>query len=489
MQTLQIVSSVSWPELLGLAEDARVQVQVVLGLRLVDVAGAAAREAGDVDQLDAELLGDRARRGVELLLREAGQAAGVVGVAALHVASFSSAAVAGRRRGARLSCVLSPAPRAACAACAPRRSSSPCAASAGSAPCRPAPASARTGSSLIAASGADRLGHQVRLEQVAGLVASTRRTPCACRAPSSRVHALLEDLGAQLGDRVARVDALRAALAAEVAARAVPDAVRAVDSSSRSLPPRSRTSPTKRAALASAAGPRKSGSASIELHSETQQPHRMQSASFMIWSSSSCWTRHSLTGGSASGVVQVRLDRPDLVPERLHVDDQVLDHRQVAHRRDRPARGPASTSGFIGVLQASTAPPSMRMPHEPQTAMRQRLAVGERAVALVLDDVEHVEQRRRLGGVDGVRLERRRSPVVGVVALDLEGDFAWSCSTGSVAADGGLVLGDGDRLVVEPHLAVVVPGERVPQPVLVVALGVVEPACGRRGSRCGRARR
>ena len=34
---------------------------------------------------------------------------------------------------------------------------------------------------------------------------------------------------------------------------------------------------------------------------------------------------------------------------------------------------PASASGAIGVLQASTAAPSMRMPHEPHTAMRQLL--------------------------------------------------------------------------------------------------------------------
>ena len=34
---------------------------------------------------------------------------------------------------------------------------------------------------------------------------------------------------------------------------------------------------------------------------------------------------------------------------------------------------PRSTSGFMAVLQASTAPPSMRMPHEPQTAMRHDL--------------------------------------------------------------------------------------------------------------------
>ncbi len=34
---------------------------------------------------------------------------------------------------------------------------------------------------------------------------------------------------------------------------------------------------------------------------------------------------------------------------------------------------PASTSGRIAVLQASTAAPSMRMPQEPQTAIRQDL--------------------------------------------------------------------------------------------------------------------
>ena len=34
---------------------------------------------------------------------------------------------------------------------------------------------------------------------------------------------------------------------------------------------------------------------------------------------------------------------------------------------------PRSTSGFMAVLQASTAPPSMRMPHDPHTAMRHDL--------------------------------------------------------------------------------------------------------------------
>src|SRR6185369_13974324 len=42
------------------------------------------------------------------------------------------------------------------------------------------------------------------------------------------VDAVLDRLGAELRDRVARVDALRAALVAEVAPRAVPDSVLAV---------------------------------------------------------------------------------------------------------------------------------------------------------------------------------------------------------------------------------------------------------------------
>src|ERR1051325_842707 len=52
------------------------------------------------------------------------------------------------------------------------------------------------------------------------------------------VDPLLDRLGAELGDRVARVDALRAALGAEVAARAAPDPVlRAVLLEPLDLPP------------------------------------------------------------------------------------------------------------------------------------------------------------------------------------------------------------------------------------------------------------
>ena len=51
--------------------------------------------------------------------------------------------------------------------------------------------------------------------------------------------------------------------------------------------------------LASAAGPRNSGSDSIELHSETQHPQLMQSASLWI-ASASCWeTWNSLSSGAS----------------------------------------------------------------------------------------------------------------------------------------------------------------------------------------------
>ena len=67
---------------------------------------------------------------------------------------------------------------------------------------------------------------------------------------------------------------------------------------SRSTVAWSRGSPTKRIPFASAAGPRNSGSASIELHSETQQPHMMQSDSLWIVSICSCETTYSLSPGS-----------------------------------------------------------------------------------------------------------------------------------------------------------------------------------------------
>ena len=60
-------------------EDARVQMEVVVGLRLVDVARAAARDRLQLDELEPDLRGERLGRGVELLRGERGEAALVVG--------------------------------------------------------------------------------------------------------------------------------------------------------------------------------------------------------------------------------------------------------------------------------------------------------------------------------------------------------------------------------------------------------------------------
>ena len=59
MQTLQIVISVSGAGRLAVGEDARVQVQVVVGLGLVDVSRTAARHRLELFQLDAELRRER----------------------------------------------------------------------------------------------------------------------------------------------------------------------------------------------------------------------------------------------------------------------------------------------------------------------------------------------------------------------------------------------------------------------------------------------
>ena len=54
------------------------------------------------------------------------------------------------------------------------------------------------------------------------------------------------------------------------------------------------------------------------------------------------------------------------VEERLHVDDQVLEHRQALDRLDRD-RVAAPARSSISTLQASRLTPLMRMASEPQT--------------------------------------------------------------------------------------------------------------------------
>ena len=63
----------------------------------------------------------------------------------------------------------------------------------------------------------------------------------------------------------------------------------------------SRGSPTKRYALASAAGPMNPGSASIDRQDETQAPHWMQAIDWVMSIIDSGGTTYSRSGGSPSG--------------------------------------------------------------------------------------------------------------------------------------------------------------------------------------------
>src|SRR5207237_4676198 len=85
--------------LLGVREDASVQMQVVVRLGLVDVAGAAAGDRLELDQLEAELRRERLRRGVQLFGRERREATRVVSNA-LHQPSAGGGSTPGWISGA-----------------------------------------------------------------------------------------------------------------------------------------------------------------------------------------------------------------------------------------------------------------------------------------------------------------------------------------------------------------------------------------------------
>jgi hypothetical protein len=86
--------------------------------------------------------------------------------------------------------------------------------------------------------------------------------------------------------------------------------------------------------LASAAGPTNSGSISIDRHEETQAPHWMHAIDCVTSTMFSCGTMYSRSGDRLL-VDEPWRDALDLLPvHRVHVDDQVLDHRHVVHRLD-----------------------------------------------------------------------------------------------------------------------------------------------------------
>ena len=256
------------------------------------------------------------------------------------------------------------------------------------------------------------------------------------------VDPLLDRLGAELGDRVARVDALRAALVAEVAARAVPDPVLFVVARSAARRRRwSRASPTKRNPFASAAGPRNSGSDSIELHSETQQPHMMQSASLWITFICCCETMRSFSrdlvvAGSSHGLIaRILLQNGSMSTTR----SLTIGRFPIA---EITGTWPAVDDRLHPLLAgehgaAVHAHPARAADHHPAA-----LAVGERAVVLVLDQVEHVEQAAPTPA-RRPRTRAARARPLRVVAPDLQRDV--HPPTVSVRSTTELLGGGGDR--------------------------------------------
>src|SRR5262249_24606996 len=147
--------------------------------------------------------------------------------------------------------------------------------------------------------------------------------PLRVLRPQVAVDALLHRLGAEFRDGVTRVDALRAALVAEVAARALPDPVATVDL----------LEPLKLRAVARIAG---------EAHRlrERLRPEEVRVGLHRVA------LRHARAAVDAQRLLvdrvhaalrdqvltlarvvvpgpQVRVDGPVLGPEGLHVDDQV----------------------------------------------------------------------------------------------------------------------------------------------------------------------
>ena len=68
--------------------------------------------------------------------------------------------------------------------------------------------------------------------------------------------------------------------------------------------------------------------------------------------------------------LQVRLEARVLVPERIHVDDEVLHRLEVRHRIDRDGVVVVAAPCCTGVLHARPVVPLMFIEHEPQIAER-----------------------------------------------------------------------------------------------------------------------
>src|SRR5712691_3326328 len=234
------------------------------------------------------------------------------------------------------------------------------------------------------------------------------------------VDAFADRLGAELRDRVTRIDALGTALVAEVAARAVPDSVLSIEL----VQPLDGSGITR---VADEAHPlrqrRRAEELGVGLHRVAfRDAAAAHDAERLLVDHVHLLLRDDafLLGDLVVAGIEPRLDGADLPPEGIHVDDEVLDHGQIPHRRDH-----GDVTGLRDVVHprlagehcaAVHAHPARAADHHPAA-----LAVRERPVVTVLDDVEDVQQRRPFGRVHLV-FPKRALARLRVVAPDLQGD-------------------------------------------------------------------
>jgi hypothetical protein len=124
---------------------------------------------------------------------------------------------------------------------------------------------------------------------------------------------------------------------------------------------------------------------------------------------------------AVGGDVRVDEERLDLlvrIPERLHVDEQVLRNAHAADRLDRDPRAGVADE----VLAGKPVPPVDQHRVGAADAVRARAAEGERPVLVPLHLVQEVEDPVARLGVDDVFLPVRLEVELGVVAEDPDGD-------------------------------------------------------------------
>ena len=265
-----------------------------------------------------------------------------------------------------------------------------------------------------------RLRHELRLAQPAGRLGGNDEPLGVLRAHVT-VDAETHGLGTELRDRVAWIDALGAALVAEVAPGAVPDPVLVVVSlEARDLVALARIADEAEALRESS----RAEELRVGLHGVA-----LGHAAAAHDAERLLVDRGHLRGSSEElplgyllvARVEPRLHRLHLRPERAHVDDEVLDDRQVSHRGDDghvPGGGDVLHPHLAGEHRPSVHAHAARAAdHHPAA-----LPVGERPVVAILDDVEAVEEGRLLGRVD-LELLQLALAASRVVAPDLQADL------------------------------------------------------------------